>query len=193
MTDIDPWTDEELAKAEKYRAQKDGGQEMPLSDDGDKADSYDHIRGDDGKVRVSIRKDSTLGPEHQPEHYTIEQADPAQVIALEREVERIRKELAEVLRFDPRTGEAIPKYTGEHRRAREIRLEHLERTELPVVRAIQAKAAAWRAENVPTALQALSDEKARRDRVKERALGIADEREAQAMADRIQAERRSRG
>lgn len=179
--------------AERYRAQRDGVRDVPLTSDGAAASSYDHIVDESGAVRVSIRRDSTLGPAHQPERYSATMADPAQVAALEQQAERIRGELAEAMRYDPRTGEAVPRYTGDQRKAREIRLEHLEKVEIPGVRQLQAQAAAWRSENVPTTLQLLSEERDRRERLAERAQAIADEREAQALAERIAAQRRSRG
>jgi hypothetical protein len=187
----EPGYDEYIAA--RYRAQKDGQAEVPLTDSGQAASSYRHIVDDRGNVKMSIREGSTLGPANQSEHYSAEMADPAQVRQVEAEAERIRAELAEVSHIDPRTGESVPRYTGEHRRTREVRLDHLERLEIPGVRALQAKAAAWREHNVPTTLQTLSEERARRDRLSIRAQEIADEREAQAQADAIAAERRSRG
>ena len=179
--------------ADKYRSQKDGPQSEALTADGNKADSFDHITDSEGNVRVSVRRESTLGPSHQPESYTAAQADPAQVRDLERHIERIRAELAEVLRHDPRTGEPVYRITGPGRKARELQLAHLENAELPHVRAMQQQAAQWRAANVPTTLQPLVEERDRRDRLTMRAHEIADEREAQAMADRVQAQRRNRG
>ncbi|WP_159016611.1 hypothetical protein [Cognatiluteimonas profundi] len=187
-----PGTQEyDLAMAEKYRAQKDGVKDVPLADDGRKADSYDHIRDDDGNVRLSIRRESTVSDPSKPVHFSAEMADPAQLAALEREAARIREELAEVTGYDPKTGEPIMRYTAQQRRARELRLEHLERMEIPALQALQAVASEWRAANVPSTLQVLADEKERRDRLAERAQEIADEREAQALADRIQRQRRS--
>ena len=179
--------------AERYRAQRDGVMDAPLTESGNKASSYDHIADEKGDVRLSIHRESTIRPAHEPEQFTAEMADPSQLRALEREAERIRGELAQVSRFDQRTGEAVLEYVGAQRHAREVRLNHLERVEIPGVRMMQAQAAAWRAENVPTTLQTLSEERDRRDRLAVRAQEIADEREAQAIADRVQAERRSKG
>ena len=178
--------------AARYRAQRDGVMDAPLTDGGN-ASSYRHSLDENGVVRVSVHRGSTLGPEHQPTHYTAEQGDPQQVVALEREAERIRAELAEVSHYDQRTGEPVLRYMDAQRHAREVRLDYLDRIGIPGVRELQKRAAAWRADNVPSTLQILTDERDRRDRLAARAREIADEREAEALAERVQAERRSKG
>jgi hypothetical protein len=112
---------------------------------------------------------------------------------MEAEAQRIRGELGEVSHFDQRTGEPVMRYTGTQRHAREVRLDYLDRIGIPGVRELHAHASEWRAKHVPSTLQILSDEKERRDRMAARAREIADEREAEALADSVQAERRSRG
>jgi hypothetical protein len=166
--------------AAKYTRQ---GAETPLTEDGEKASSHRTIIGPGGTA-MGIRKGSTLGPpgEHK---FTAANADPGQLQGLERDIDRLKAELAAVVGHDQRTGEPIFQYTGELRRARELQLAHLEKVELPAVQQLVAQAQAWRTENVESPLQALSREHREREARHARALELADEIEAQAEAERI--------
>ena len=75
-------------------------------------------------------------------------------------------------------------------RSLRIQIAQKEQVELPYVRDMQQAAAQWRAENVPTVEQKLEDRLQRREAINARALEIVEEREAQALADRIAKERR---
>lgn len=176
--------------AERYRRQKDGLQDDPLTDDAGKANSYREVPGVGGKS-VWVRKSSDAGPPKAEEYYSASMADPGQVMMLEREIAKLREELDRTAGFNPATGEPRYVHQGEARRLRELQLEHLENFELPAVRELQRVAAEWRAKNVPTAEAKLLAEKERRETVRQRAEEIAAEREAQEQAERIIAERRN--
>lgn len=165
--------------AARYR---DQGSEAPLTEDGSKHSSYETVQLVSGAT-FQVRKGSTLGPPG-PEQYTAIQADPGQVADLEREIARVKAELAEVLQYD-RTGQRVMKYTGEARRGRELQLAHWERVELPATKMLVGAAQAWRAENVETPLQQLSREHSQREAIKTRAEEIINEKAAEAEANRL--------
>lgn len=165
----------------RYQGQ---GKESPLTEDGQPHSSHVEITSATGGT-VGIRKGSTLGPGQAKEHHSAAQADPGQIADLERDIARIKVELAEVLRYDPRTGEPIPKLNAEQRRVRKIQLAHLEGVELPATRALVEQAQQWRGENVESPLAKLVRERDERDAKRARALELADEMEAQAEAERI--------
>jgi hypothetical protein len=166
--------------AAKYRQQ---GSEQPLTADGQKAKSTRTVEHPNGTVEV--HEGSSLKPQGEPETFTAAQADPAQVLQLEREIERLRAEIEEVDRYDPTTGEPVYRLSAEQQRLRGMRLAHLEQVVLPATREMVAKAQAWRTENVEPPLHALIRERDERDAKRQRAQEIADEMEAQAEAKRI--------
>ena len=166
--------------ADRYRNQ---GKETPLTEDGSKYSSYDTVQLVSG-ADFQVRRGSTLGPPG-PEQYTETQADPGQVADLEREIARVKAELAEVVRHNAATGEPMMRHTGEARRGRELRLAHLEGVELPATKMWVAQAQAWRAENVETPLQQLSREHSQREAIKTRAEEIINEKTAEAEANRL--------
>lgn len=138
---------------------------------------------------LQIRKGSTLGIAG--ETYTPAQADIGQITTLERDISRLRAQLAETRGFDRKTGQPVPVYTDEARANIDRRLKYLESVQLPYVRTQVAAAQAWLAENVPSTEGKMAAEAERRDSIKQRAVEIADEREAQKLAATVAATRRS--
>ncbi|HVI58043.1 MAG TPA: hypothetical protein VM619_04095 [Luteimonas sp.] len=143
--------------------------------------------------RLAIQKSSTLGPPGAEPYFSAAAADPAQVADLEREVARMRAELAEVIRYDAQTGEPVYRYQGDARTTREKALYFKEAVQLPGVRKMVAAAAQWRADHVPTELEKLDAERQHKARVEARAQELVLEDDARALAERMKAQRRSAG
>jgi hypothetical protein len=144
-----------------------------------------------GRMGLSVRKDSTLGPD-----FGRGRLDPGQLVDMRADIARLYEQLREVIHHDPTTGEPVYRQQGQNRTDRMRRLVMLE-SQLPVLEAAIAKQqeadAAAGGPPKPGSLEALLAEKARQDQVRARAEEIAFEREAQAMADRVARERSSQG
>lgn len=166
--------------AERFRQQRDGT-DAALSEESE----HRHVGG------LSIRSSSTLGPKNATEYYSAEAADPSQVTRIEQEIARIESELEAHSGFDQRTGEPKLMFVGNDRRLRELQLAQLRR-ELPYVQEIVRRAQEWREANAATPEEELAAEAQHQAALRRRAREIADEREAQAQAERLMQERRSR-
>ncbi|GAA3925267.1 hypothetical protein [Luteimonas lutimaris] len=144
---------------------------------------HDGITATDGRMGLSIRHESTLGPD-----FGRGRIDPGQAIDMRAEIDRLYEQLREVAGHDPRTGDPIPRVQGPGREARTRRLVMLE-SQLPLLeQAIEKQRIADADPDAPPrpgTFEALLAEKQRQDEVRARAEQIAFEREAEAMADRV--------
>jgi hypothetical protein len=170
----------EAMMAERFKRQS-AGTSVALSEETE----HRHIGA------LSIRRSSTLGPKVATEYFSEEAADGTQITQIEQEIARIESELEAHDGFDQKTGEPRLAYVGNERRLRELKLTQLRR-ELPYVQETVRRAQEWRAANVPTPEEKLLSEAEHQAAIRQRAQEIADEREAQAQADRVMQERRAR-
>lgn len=126
------------------------------------------------------------------ENYLRAQSPELMVKQVEDRIARYQRELSEVSRFDPATGQPVPVITGTRRTAMERELVTLQHSTLPYTKAQAAEIARLKAA-LPTADDKLRAEGERRDRIDARALEIAEEQEAKAKAERILRARQTSG
>lgn len=103
---------------------------------------------------------------------------------VEKQIARLERDLAEVVRHDPATGRPIGRLEGRTRANAERTLAVLRHTTLPYTKMRAAEIAAAKA-SIPTIADKLQAEKDHRDRVQARAEELALEAEAEEMAERI--------
>jgi len=132
----------------------------------------------------------TNGAAPGPDDETLAAESPEGMVAeVERQVARLERDLAEVVRHDPVDGRPIGKLEGKARTDAERTLAVLKHTTLPYTKMRAAEIAAAKA-SLPTQADKLRTEAERVERIQARALEIAEEEEAKAMAARIKASRR---
>jgi hypothetical protein len=138
-----------------------------------------------GRMGLSIRTDSDLGPE-----FGRGRIDPGQLIDMRAEIDRLYEQLRASVGHDPKTGDPIAQIQGPGRDARVRRLVMLE-AQLPLLEAAIARQqeadADPDAEPRPGSLESLIAQKQRRDDIQARAEQIAFEKEAEAQAEKIMA------
>lgn len=138
-------------------------------------------------VESSIKGEPAPGPTDE----MLAAESPAVMVAeVEKQITRLERDLAEVVRHDPITGAPIGKLTGKVRENAERQLAVLRHTTLPYTKMRAAEIAAAKA-NIPTTADKLQAEAAKRDRIRARALEIAEETIAKQEAERIIASRRT--
>lgn len=121
---------------------------------------------------------------------TLAAESPAVMVAeVEKQIARLERDLAEVAGYDPATGQPIGKLTGRARANAERTLAVMQHTTLPYTRIRAAEIEAAKA-TLPTQADKLAAEGARMERIKARALELAEEAEAEAMAERLRAAKR---
>lgn len=100
-------------------------------------------------------------------------------------IARYERQLAESTgAFDPATGQPVPVLQGPRRNAMERELHTLRYSTLPYTQ-IQAAEIAKAQAALPTQADKLQAEAAKRDRIQSRALELAEEAEAKALAERL--------
>jgi len=106
-------------------------------------------------------------------------------------ITRYERQLAETTgAFDPATGEPVPVLRGPRRDAMERELHTLRHSTLPYTH-IQAAEIAKAQAALPTQADKLRAEAAKRDRIQTRALELAEEAEAEALAERLRKAKRA--
>jgi hypothetical protein len=111
---------------------------------------------------------------------------------VKRDIAQLQERLAEVVRFDPRTGQPVYAIQGDLRERLQKQLAHLEDFTLPLEIERGKQADAYHA-NKPTLRENLQAQLDRREAVKERATEILQEQEAQQLANRIAKQRSGLG
>jgi hypothetical protein len=107
---------------------------------------------------------------------------------VKRDIAKLQASLAEVVRFDPRTGQPVYAIQGDLRERLQKQLAHLEDFTLPLEIERGKQADAYHA-NKPSLRQNLQAQLDRREAVQERATEILQEQEAQQLAARIAKQR----
>lgn len=126
-----------------------------------------------------------------PDDVTLAAESPAIMVAeVERRIAHLERDLAEVAGYDQGSGQAFGKLTGKARENAERTLAVLKHTTLPYTKMKAAEIAAAQA-SIPTQADQLRAEGERRERINARALELADEAEAKAIAERLRAQRRT--
>ena len=107
---------------------------------------------------------------------------------VKREIARLQERLAEVVRFDPRTGQPVHAIQGELRERLQKQLAHLEDFTLPLEIERGRQADEYHASK-PTLRENLQAQLDRREAVNDRATEILQEQEAQQLAARLAKQR----
>lgn len=145
----------------------------------------DPVSGNTDRMGLSVRTDSTLGPE-----FGRARLDPYQVEEMKAEMARLEVAAEEIAGYDPKTGEPIYRLQGVMLEAQQRRYAML-KGQLPLLEAAIAQQQAERGTREENTVAKLIAEKKRQDDIRARAEYIAMEREAQAMADRIAKQRKA--
>jgi hypothetical protein len=111
---------------------------------------------------------------------------------VKREIAQLQERLAEVVRFDPRTGQPVHAIQGDLRERLQKQLAHLEDFTLPLEIERGRQADEYHASK-PSLRQNLQAQLDRREAVKDRAAEILQEQEAQQLANRIAKQRSGLG
>lgn len=126
-----------------------------------------------------------------PDDQTLAAESPAIMVAeVEKQIERLERDLAEVAGYDAGTGQPIGKLIGRARDNAERTLAVLRHTTLPYTKMRAAEIAAAKT-SIPTTGDKLQAEADHRERVRARAEELALEAEAKEMAERIRKAARS--
>ena len=126
-----------------------------------------------------------------PDAEYIAAQDPVMIVRqVEMRVAKLEQQLAENVGFDPVSGEPVPLVKGRARENAVRELTQLQHSTLPYAR-IQAAEIARAKAALPTQADKLRAEGERRERINARALELADEAEAKAIAERLRAAARS--
>lgn len=134
---------------------------------------------------------STNGEAPGPDDETLAAESPEIMIAeVQKQIDRLERDLAEIVRHDPATGAPIGKLDGRSRANAERTLAVLKHTTLPYTKMRAAEIAAAKA-TLPTQADQLQAEKDHHDRVQARAEELALEAEAKELAERLRAARRT--
>jgi hypothetical protein len=134
---------------------------------------------------------STNGEAPGPDDEKLAAESPEIMIAeVEKQIARLERDLGEIVRHDPATGQPIGKLIGRARDNAERQLAVLRHTTLPYTKMRAAEIAAAKA-HLPTTGDKLQAEADHKDRVRARAEELALEAEAKEMAERIRKAARS--
>lgn len=171
----------------KYRQQAEPEAPITPTGNGERLGMRQVVPHEGHQLGLSVRTDSTLGPD-----FGRGRLDPYQAVEMRQEMEKLEAEGEEIAGYDPRTGEPIYRLQGVRLEAQQKRYAMLKQ-QLPLLEAAIARQQAEQGDQEQSAVDKLWAEKKRQDDIRARAEYLADEAEAQAMAEQIRKQRKVSG